>query len=95
MHYVINFCRLACSESVQYFQFDSTGNMYVYPAGSGWSGTPRLVKPGEDLNNLPECTESCEKFDDTSACKIFDVGECSSSISSDGCVSMSRPFNEP
>ena len=36
-------------ESVQYFQFDSDGNMYVYPAGSGFSGVPRLVHPSEEL----------------------------------------------
>ena len=40
---------MAQSESVQYFQFDKEGNMFVFPPGSGFSGKPRLVKPGESL----------------------------------------------
>ena len=36
-------------ESVQYFQFDSVGNMYVYPAGLGFSGIPQLVQPGDEI----------------------------------------------
>ena len=42
-------CRLNCSESVLYFQFDSEVNMFVYPPGGGFSGLPRLVQPGEEL----------------------------------------------
>ena len=35
---------------MQYFQFDHDGNMYVFPPGSGTSGVPKLVKPGDELN---------------------------------------------
>ena len=44
------FCfRLKASEPVQYFQFDSDGNMYIFPPGSGCTGEPTLVKPGDEL----------------------------------------------
>ena len=36
-------------ESVQYFQFDQEGNMYMYPAGAGITGIPKLVRPGNEL----------------------------------------------
>ena len=42
--------RLAKSEDVQYFQFDHDGNMYVYEPGSGYTGVPRKVEPGEELH---------------------------------------------
>ena len=41
--------RMCKSEGVQYFQFDSEGNMYVYPPGSGFAGIPKLVMPGDEL----------------------------------------------
>ena len=37
------------SESVQYFQFDSMGNMYVYPPGAGCTGELKLLKPGDEM----------------------------------------------
>ena len=40
---------MASPETVQFFQFDSKGNLYVFPAGSGITGTPRLVKPGDEM----------------------------------------------
>ena len=36
-------------EDVQYFQFDSQGNMFVYLPGYGINGTPKLFKPGDEL----------------------------------------------
>ena len=33
---------------VQCFQFDEEGNMYIFKAGAGYIGTPKLVKPGDD-----------------------------------------------
>ena len=36
---------------MQYFQFDSEGNMYVYRPGAGCSGIAKLVKPGDDLSS--------------------------------------------
>ena len=43
--------KLNATESVQYFQFDSDGNMYVYPPGGGFSGVPKLVISGDELFN--------------------------------------------
>ena len=42
-------CRLCASESVQYFQFDKEGNMFVLSAGSGCTGEAKLVRPGDEL----------------------------------------------
>ena len=41
--------RLAAPESVQFFQFDKDGNMYVFPPGSGCAGVPKLVHPGDEF----------------------------------------------
>ena len=37
-------------ETVQYFQFDTDSNMFVYAPGAGCTGEAKLVKIGEDLN---------------------------------------------
>ena len=52
-------------ETVQYFQFDKEGNMYVFPAGSGCSGVPKLVHPGEEFlfedgEDVNSTQSSCE-----------------------------------
>ena len=44
------YCSLYKSEEVQYFQFDSSGNMYVFEPGAGMSGIAKIVKPGDDFN---------------------------------------------
>ena len=49
-YFVCNF-RLFSPESVQYFQFDSDGNIYVYCPGAGFSGIAKLVRPGADMNS--------------------------------------------
>ena len=36
-------------ETVQYFQFDKEGNMFIYPAGAGINGIPKLVRPGDEM----------------------------------------------
>ena len=41
--------RLAQSESVQFFQFDSEGNMFVFAPGAGCTGEAKLVQPGDEL----------------------------------------------
>ena len=46
--------RLKCSESVQYFQFDSEGNMFVFKPGSGFSGPSVKVQPGFEIE---ECMQ--------------------------------------
>ena len=43
------FCRMAKMESVQYFQFDSSGNMYIFAPGAECTGETKLVKPGNKL----------------------------------------------
>ena len=40
---------MAESESVQYFQFDEQGNMFVFAPGAGMTGNVTLVRPGDDL----------------------------------------------
>ena len=40
---------MAAPESVQFFQFDKDGNMYVFPPGSGCTGEPKLVHPGDEF----------------------------------------------
>ena len=37
------------AETVQYFQFDIEGNMYVFAPGSGCMGEAMLVRPGDEL----------------------------------------------
>ena len=41
--------RLRASESVQYFQFDTNGDMYVYGPGSGFSGPCLKVEAGFEM----------------------------------------------
>ena len=36
-------------ESVQYFQFDQQGNMYVFAPGAGCTGESKLVRPGDEM----------------------------------------------
>ena len=36
-------------ETVQYFQFDTEGNMFMFAPGCGWSGESKLVRPGDEL----------------------------------------------
>ena len=50
------FFSLKASESVQYFQFDKDGNMFVFEPGSGFSGKAFRVEPGFELN---ESTQNC------------------------------------
>ena len=39
------------SEDIQYFQFDSSGNMYVFEPGAGMSGIAKKIEPGEEFSN--------------------------------------------
>ena len=40
---------MAQVKSVQYFQFDEEGDIFVFPPRSGISGKPCLVQPGDPL----------------------------------------------
>ena len=52
--------RLACLESVQYFQFDSDRNLFVYEPGAGFSGNCVRVEPGFDLNEISQMYSSAK-----------------------------------
>ena len=85
-------CRIAALESVQFFQFDKDGNMYVFEPGAGCTGEAKLVKPGDEMI-----------FTNTSGNEVVSSA-CSSSVlsnSSDvkahslGISSSQRKFHAP
>ena len=89
---------MALPETVQYFQFDSKGNLYVYPAGSGVTGTPRLVQPGEEMvfNDETQSTYS-QGLNDRSTCieKSVNFSEEMHVPSASFIPSTQRGFNQP
>ena len=56
MHFSCEYFRIAKPEDVQYFQFDSEGNMFIFEPGAGCTGNVRKVSPGEELFN-ENCTQ--------------------------------------
>ena len=44
---VIFHFKMAMPESMQFFQFDSKGNMYIYAPGAGCSGDTKFIAPGD------------------------------------------------
>ena len=82
--------RILKSQSVQYFQFDSEGNMYMYPPGCGFSGKPKLVHPGDELF-LEEEIPSSETFT-VAACSQEVNCQMESTLST---LSSSRSFKTP
>ena len=87
-------CRLASPEDVQFFQFDQEGNMYVFPPGSGCTGIPRLVQPGEEL-----IFSNSEELSQDLSSNVVDLSQTPSNV--DGLeislsgASTSRPFKLP
>ena len=81
------FLSLAKPEDVQYFQFDSDGNMYVYEPGAGCTGVVRKVAPGEELHLYNgESDISTQKYDlippsQVNVLGISDVHDDSSTVS--------------
>ena len=71
--------RLATSEDVQYFKFDEVGNMYVYAAGSGFSGPCVEVKPGFDIQEITNVTQKLTQSQDKN---VFEMGAVASVVSS-------------
>ena len=65
---------MAADEDVQYFQFDSDGNMFVYRPGSGFSGPSVRVEPGFDMNEVTNLTQSLSVECDESSSKAQLVG---------------------
>ena len=49
------------SESTQFFQFDSHGNMYIFAPGAGCTGPTKLVRPGDEMifNTSYNATDWC------------------------------------
>ena len=82
------------SESVQYFQFDSEGNMFVYPAGAGFSGEPHLVRPGDEIFGSKTFENSDATIQSTSVCD-GDAMSASYSAPTQNLVSSSRMFKKP
>ena len=41
--------RLTCPETVQFFQIDDAGNIFVFAPGAGCTGTPHHVEPGDEM----------------------------------------------
>ena len=58
-------CRMCEPETVQYFQFDKEGSMYIFDAGAGCTGVPKMVKPGDKLI-FPASSNVCDGHFDTS-----------------------------
>ena len=61
---VKSYFRHRASESVQFFQFDEQGNMFVFAPGAGCSSEAQLVKPGDELiftgsNNISQDSSNC------------------------------------
>ena len=72
------FLSIAKPESVQYFQFNANGDMYVFEPGSGFSGTPKCVELSYCLNDGPQITGSNALSGHVD--HVSDVGlECSNS----------------
>ena len=82
------------SETVQFFQFDKSGNMYMYPAGSGCTGTPRLVQPGDEMIFSGFSEESLGNSQEVTDCSQYD-NLMPSAVSDEGKVSTVRKFNLP
>ena len=40
---------------VQYFQFDSAENMYIFAPGAGCTGETKIVRPGDELFLASSC----------------------------------------
>ena len=85
---------MAESESVQFFQFDQDGNMFIFAPGAGCTGDAKLVKPGDDMI----FNSSVSFYEDTTniVCGSMVQSICDSSLQcmSPSCSSQ-RSFHEP
>ena len=82
---------MAQVETVQFFQFDSEGNMYMFPPGGGCTGIPKLVLPGDEMIFSGETVGYGQKSE-TSSSSVLD----SQNLQSDSSSSVSkRSFNAP
>ena len=82
---------MAESESVQFFQFDQDGNMFIFAPGAGCTGEAKLVKPGDEMifNNSGKFQEDSSGISTVgSTCDSIGNFVASSSLSQ-------RSFHEP
>ena len=84
---------MAAVESVQFFQFDAEGNMYVFEPGAGCTGQATLVKPGDEMI----FNKTVEFHDDSQVMKEFASELKSTCDSGVHCTAPSsqRSFHEP
>ena len=88
---MVKFFRLAQVESVQFFQFDQEGNMYVFAPGAGCSGDAKLVRPGDEMIFNGKIEETLDGNSDgfDASCVKSETGHVYSGSS------RVRSFNEP
>ena len=82
-------------ETVQYFQFDSQGNMFIFAPGAGCTGDLLLVRPGDELTFTSMYTWEQFRKENASEMSVNpDTGlALSCPAASDGIPS--RHFNDP
>ena len=90
----ISIFSLCKSESVQYFQFDQDGNMFIYGPGSGFSGIAKLVRPGDELFT-DEKLPSTESGSENCVISMPDSGISTQMPSTLSTVGTLRPFKTP
>ena len=71
------FLRLAQVETVQFFQFNSDGNMFMFPPGTGCTGIPKLVKPGDEMTFSGDSSGFSQEVNENeiSSSSVLDVTE--------------------
>ena len=88
---IIYIFRLTKPESVQYFQFDSEGNMYMFAPGAGFSGISKKVAPGDELFKEEESVKT-ELFTQS---ELTHVSTSREVIGTPSSLNASRSFKEP
>ena len=87
----ISLClRFTANESVQFFQFDCEGNMYMFPPGAGCTGVPKLVQPGDEMIFSGESFQS-----EISSTNVMEDSQLQVHVGHDGGALHTRTFNEP
>ena len=79
---------------MQFFQFDKDGNMYVFPPGSGCTGVPRFVRPGEDITFKDDGEQVELISDNVGVCDSSSDGAESSQCASSGVRSFKSPLKK-
>ena len=89
--------RLSKPEDVQFFQFNEQGNMYIFPPGSGCTGVPKLVQPGDEMI-FGQSNEKSVEIDTNVMCS-FKLENVTQEVYASGMphagASNVRQFNKP